>query len=217
MEFKGTIMELASKSTASLEAHVSAITRELEKFIEGSVRGALYVRVSHFAVQTIGRQIAGTLTWGHLDDMFIVLDLDNRAELTVWPSMDHGDTPLGKFDLTGDKVGCKLSEFYQEHIGAKADKRNEWYDKIDMEATEVIGEAARRFGQILDHYNASLVYDDMAQWFMVVPKGVRVVVSEGDDDEKIFDESKFPHVDLPLAGGLFLDDHVLAMPEDDEE
>lgn len=215
MEFKGTIMELASKSTASMGAHVSAIARELEKFIEGSVRGAIYVRVSHFAVQDIGRQLAGTLTWGDLDDMFVVLDLDNRAELTVWPSMDHGDTPLGTFDLTSDKVGCKLSEFYQR-LGPK-DKRDEWYARMDTEATEVIKEAARKFGQILDHYNASLVYDDLAQWFRVVPNGVRVVVHEGDDDEKIFDESKFPHVDLPLAGGIFLDDQVLAMPDGDEE
>lgn len=217
MEFKGTIMELASKSTASMEAHVSAIARELEKFIEGSVRGALYVRVSHFAVQITGRQLAGTLTWGDIDDMFIVLDLDNRAELTVWPSMNHGDTPLGTFDLTSDKVGCKLSEFYHDNLGPKVDKRYGWYERIDREAAEVIREAARKFGQILDHYNASLVYDDMAQWFRVVPNGVRVIVPEGDDDDKIFDESKFPHIDLPLTGGIFLDDQVLAMPEDDEE
>lgn len=217
MEFKGTIMELASKSTASLEAHVSAIARELEKFIEGSVRGALYVRVSHFAVQSTGRQLAGTLTWGDLDDMFIVLDLDNCAELTVCPFMDHCDTPLGKFDLTSDKVGCSLGEFYHEQLGTKHDTRYGWYERIDTEAAEVIREAARKFGQILDHYNASLVYDDMAQWFRVVPNGVKVIVPEGDDDDKIFDESKFPHIDLPLAGGIFLDDQVLAMPEDDEE
>lgn len=131
--------------------------------------------------------------------------------------MHHGDTPLGKFDLTSDKVGCKLSEFYHDNLGAKADKRDGWYARIDTEATEVIGEAARRFRQILYHYNASLVYDDMAQWFRVVPNGVRVIVPEGDDDDKIFDESKFPHIDLPLTGGIFLDDQVLAMPEDDEE
>jgi hypothetical protein len=64
----------------------------------------------------------------------------------------------------------------------------------------------------------SLVYNDFRQDFAVVPKGVKVSYNDGGiPDEAILDERRFLHIDLPVTGGICLDDHCLAVSEDYSE
>ena len=216
MEFNGSIIELASKSTASLDNHAFAIISAMERIVRDATSKKSTVCCSRYTVQ--GRTINGTMCWGDLPFMSFTLDLDNKAELSLWID-DKPDSVQSVFDLEKPDVGTELDKFYDNNKVSKPDYRQSLYAKAnDEEARYAVTVAASQFAKVLDEHNVSLVYDDFRQAFDVVPKGVKVSYNDGGvPDEVILDEGRFLHVDLPVTGCICLDDHCLTVAEDYSE
>lgn len=215
MEFNGSIIELASKSTASLDNHAYAIISAMEKLVQGATSKKSTVCCSRYTVQ--GRTINGTMCWGDLLVLSFSLELDNNAELSLWMK-STADGVRSVFDLSKPDVGTELDKFYDSNKVSKPDYRESLYNKVNDEARYAVTVAASQFAKVLNEHNVSLVYDDFREDFAVVPKGVKVSYNDGDiPDEEILDESKFLHVDLPVTGGICQDDHCLAVAEDYSE
>ena len=216
MEFKGSIIELASKSTAGLDKHTYSICVELEKFVKSSTHDKYHVCCSRTVLQ--GRTVTGTMSWGELPFQSFSLDLDNKAELSLWPLNDPTSVRQ-VFDLAQADVADKLELYYKSIVPPKADYRESLYNKAnDDEARYAITVAAAQFARVLNENNVLLVYDDSRQDFAVVPKGVKVSCDDGGiPNEEILDEWRFLHVDLPVAGCIFLNDHCLTVAEDYSE
>lgn len=212
MEFNGSIIELASKSTASLDNHAFSILSAMEKLVRDATRKKSTVCCSRYKVQ--GRTIDGTMCWGDLPFMSFTLDLDNKAELSLWID-DKPDSVRSVFDLSKPDVGAELDKYYDSNTVSKPDYRESLYNKAnDEEARYAITVAASQFAKVLNEHNVSLVYNDFRQDFAVVPKGVQVSYDDGGiPNEAILDENKFLHVDLPVTGGICLDDHCLTVAE----
>lgn len=216
MEFNGSIIELASKSTASLDKHAYPILSAMEKLVQDATSKKSTVFCSRYTVQ--GRTINGTMRWGELPVMSFTLELDNKAELGLWIA-DKPDSVRSVFDLAKPDVGTELDQFYDSNKVSKPDYRESLYNKAnDEEARYAITVAASQFAKVLNEHNVSLVYDDGRQDFAVVPTGVKVSYNDGGiPDEAILDERRFLHVDLPVTGGICLDDQCLAVSEDYSE
>lgn len=215
MEFNGSIIELASKSTASLDKHAYPIILDMEKLVQDATSKKSTVCCSRYTVQ--GRTINGTMCWGDLPVLSFSLELDNNVELSVWMK-STADGVRSVFDLSKPDVGTELDKFYDSNKVSKPDYRESLYNKVDDDEARYITVAAAQFAKVLNEHNVSLVYDDGRQDFVVVPTGVKVSYNDGGiPDEAILDERRFLRIDLPVTGGICLDDQCLAVAEDYSE
>lgn len=208
----GTIIELAANSTACIGNYGNAIGKELETALEKALGVSVWVRNVHEKCSS-KHTMAGDLRVGRGNKMDFHLTLESgHANLSIWdgPVTDHTE-PIVSFDLAAPGADKKIYSFYIKALDKKEADKAKWYKKVTPAALKEVKKAANNLSKVLKKHRLELVSDSDSGDMKVVPKGV--TVNWDMDDDVVLDESRFPSIELPIAGCFDCTDSRLVMPD----